>query len=478
MQTVPPAASTLHQTLQERLSEIWPAIALISKTAEQKGWTAYLVGGAVRDLLLGFIPSFRGKRQALVDIDIVVEGAEPGAGVALAQALQAKYPQVSVQIYGQFQTAALVWPYKTDITETGASAIAEAAPPSSSPLSPLSIDIATARTEFYPYPAANPEVKASSIEQDLYRRDFTINAMAICLTQGGDLPVGTLLDAFDGWTDLQLQQVRVLHSQSFIDDPTRIFRAVRFAVRLGFSIDTQTEQLVRTAVDSGIYAQMRTDSRKTPALQSRLKAELAYLLQTKTWEASLQEITRLGAWACLDSDLDITPLLWRQLRRMDRWLARFGASFDSQPRWLMLLELLLLQLPPSRAASVANYLNLEAASQRRLENLPLWEARLIEQLAQFQRPSHIYALLKRYDMCELLLMSDRHPFTLGPHIWQYIVRLSQVVSPIDGATLKRLGLQPGPQFREILTKIHYLTLDGELTTTQAAEQYVLTHYLS
>ena len=474
MQTVPPAASTLYQTLQERLSGIWPAIALISKTAEQQGWAAYLVGGAVRDLLLDFIPSFKGERQALVDIDIVVEGAEPGAGVALAQALQARYPQVLVQIYGQFQTAALVWPSKTDLTKTGASSSIEVAPSSS----PLSIDIATARTEFYPYPAANPEVKASSIEQDLYRRDFTINAMAICLTQGGDLPVGTLLDEFDGWTDLQQQQVRVLHRQSFIDDPTRIFRAVRFAVRLGFSINTQTEQLIRTAVDSGIYAQMRTDLRKTPALQSRLKAELAYLLQTKIWEASLKEVTRLGAWVCLDSDLDMTPLLWQQLRRMDRWLARFGASFDSQPRWLMLLELLLLQLPPGRAASVANYLNLGAASQRRLENLPLWEANLLEQLALSQRPSHIYSLLKQYDMCELLLMSDRHPYTLGSPIWQYIVRLSQVASPISGATLKRLGLQPGPQFREILARVHHLTLDGELTTAQAAEQYVLTHYLA
>ena len=99
------------------------------------------------------------------------------------------------------------------------------------------VDIATARTEFYPYPAANPEVEASSIQQDLYRRDFTINAMAIRLTEPG---AGQLLDFFGGLVDLQQQTIRVLHPNSFIEDPTRIYRAVRFAVRLEFTLDPQT----------------------------------------------------------------------------------------------------------------------------------------------------------------------------------------------------------------------------------------------
>ena len=475
---------------------------MIAEVAEPKGWTVYLVGGVVRDLLLGFVPNFKGGKQALTDIDIVVEGAESGAGMALAEALQSKYPQISAQVHGQFQTAALTWP-STINANSSVSLDADSLPL-------ISIDIATARTEFYPYPAANPEVAASSIAQDLYRRDFTINAMAIRLTKVGDVPVGTLLDPFDGWTDLQNQQVRVLHRDSFIDDPTRIFRAVRFAVRLGFSLETQTEQLVRTSIDSGIYEKMRADSRKTPALQSRLKAELVYLLQTKNWEAALQKIDRLGAWACLDSTISITPLLWRQLRRMDRWLTRFGVQpvarqrslkdTDSvrtsgvaneistlktgallklrQPRWLILLELLLLQLPSEQAVRVADNLSLDASSRRRLEKLRLWEACLLEEFAVAQRPSQLYWLLKKYELCELLLMSDRHPYTLGPQIWQYILRLSQVASPIDGATLKRLGLQPGPKFREILTEVHRLVLDGELATSQDAEKYVLTHYLS
>ena len=476
----PPTAEKLHQTLKRRLSEVWPALMLMATVAEEKEWSLYLVGGAVRDLLLEFVPNFEGGPQALTDIDLVVEGASTGAGVALAEALQVKYPQVSMQIYGQFQTAALVWPATEDLAAA------------------VQFDIATARTEFYAYPAANPEVEAGAIQQDLYRRDFAINAIAIRLTPGLDgSPVGSLLDFFGGWSDLQRHLVRVLHSNSFIEDPTRIFRAVRFATRLGFLIEEQTERYIRTVISSGVYARMRTSADKTPALQSRLKAELKYLLQANLWESSLQEIDRLGALACLDDDLHLSPAIWRQLRRLDRWLMRFStgqterkrvkgyppdekrtgfAISVSQPRWLILLELLLLELPSKAAVRVATNLDLGTASLRRLENIPGWEASLLKDLPQTERPSQIYFLLTGYETSELLLMGDRHPCTIGPKIWQYIMHLSTVVPLLDGATLKRLGLQPGPQFRTILTRVHQLTLDGELTTLQAAENYVLTHY--
>ena len=480
-----PSAEQLRCALESKLSKIWPALRLIAQLAEQEEWSLYIVGGAVRDLLLGFIPSFVGGPQALTDIDLVVEGAAAGAGVALARALQRKYPQVSLQTHGQFQTAALVWPLPEQVATAR---------------SPLEIDVATARTESYPYPAANPNVKASSIDRDLFRRDFSINAMAICLTRSADgATVGTLIDLFNGWKDLQHHCIRVLHDESFTDDPTRIFRAVRFAVRLGFSIETHTEQLFRRAATSGVYASALASKDKTPALQSRLKTELKYLLQAKGWESALAEVDRLDAWRCLDADLALTPLLYQQLRRMHRWLLKMSdrpsqskiraghqpnakridtALKLTQPRWLILLELMLLQLSTQDACQVARNLNLGAASLRRLEKIPQWEAQLQSQLASAKRPSQTYALLKDYDLCELLLMSDRHPYTLGPQIWQYVVRLSKVASPIDGATLKRLGLRPGPQFREILTDVRDRALDGELTTPQAAKSYVLKHYSS
>ncbi len=446
---LPPAAETLYQQLQSRLSEIWPALMLIAEAADQRGWALYLVGGAVRDLLL----SLSGEPYPLTDIDLVVDGAEAGAGVTLAEAMRSRYPQIAVQVHGQFQTASLIWPSPE---------------PSMGPS--VEIDIATARTEFYPYPAANPEVEASTIRQDLYRRDFTINAMALRLN--GSQP-GQLLDFFGGWLDLQQRHVRVLHANSFVEDPTRIFRAVRFAVRLGFTLDHQTEQFIDYAIDSGVYARLQAAGDRAPALQTRLKAELKYMLSASQWEAALTKIDSLGALVCLHSSLAMTPILWRQLRRMDRWLDKFEVT---APRWLMLLELIIAQLaPPLRDRTAAN-LDLGGPSLHRLKNLHQWETDLAQQLPQAHRPSQLYQLLQPYEQPELMMMSDRHPIPLGPQIWQYIVRLSAVPPLINGGTLKRLGYRPGPQFRDILTAAHAAMLDGELTTARAAERYVLDHY--
>lgn len=465
----PPSAQTLFQQLESRLSEIWPALMLIADIADQSGWAIYLVGGAVRDLLLSLVPGPARQSHPLTDIDLVVDGAGEGAGVALAEAIQQRYSQVEMQVHGQFQTAALIWHSKDASAGAG---------------DPLLLDIATARTEFYPYPAANPEVEASTIRQDLYRRDFAINAMAVRLNSGRDNGVlqGQLLDFFGGWLDLQQRQVRVLHSNSFIEDPTRIFRAVRFAVRLGFAIEPQTETFIRYAISSGVYEQTQANEAKTPALQTRLKAELKYLLCAGQWEASLAQISRLGALACLHKSLEMTPALWRQLRRMMRWLNKFSVNSDSPylgevaPQWLMLLALIIAQLDPGLRATTAANLHLDAQSQRRLKHLHLWEADLLKQLPKSKKPSEIYSLLKKYEQSELLLMSDRYPYTLGPQIWQYIIQLCHQPPLLNGDVLKQLGYKPGPQFRDILTAVHHLTLDGVLTTTQAAQSYVLAHF--
>lgn len=466
-----PEAKTLYQQLEIRIPDVWSALMLIAGIADQEGWSLYLVGGAVRDLLLSLLPTPHRQRHPLTDIDLVVDGAGEGAGVALAEAIKARYPHMDIQIHGQFQTAALVW-------QTAAKATSDKAVSNES--EPLLLDIATARTEFYPYPAANPEVEASTIHQDLYRRDFTINAMAIRLNGQAETGVqpGQLLDFFGGWLDLQQQHVRVIHPNSFIEDPTRIFRAVRFAVRLGFSLDEQTEQFVRYAIGSGIYSKTQASREKTPALQTRLKAELKYMLSTAQWEASLSEISRLGALACLHSSLQMTPALWRQLRRMSRWLNKFDVKDlgDVPPRWLMLLELLIAQLIPPLRDRLATDLNLSAQSQHRLKHLHLWEADLTAQIPAANKPSQIYNLLKKYERSDLLLVGDRHPYTLGPQIWQYIVQLSHQAPLINGGTLKKLGYRPGPQFKQILTAVHHRTLDLELTTAQAAEDYVLAHY--
>jgi tRNA nucleotidyltransferase (CCA-adding enzyme) len=435
--------------LSPSLQEI---LAIAATEAESRGWHLYLVGGAVRDLLLA--PS--DEAVMLSDIDMVVDGfhqsADVGAGVELARSLQSHYPQARLEIHGKFQTAALLWHKDPELDS-------------------LWIDIATARTEFYPYPAANPEVEASSIRQDLYRRDFTINALALRLTKPRE---NELLDFFGGVLDLQAKSVRVLHPNSFIEDPTRIFRAVRFAVRLGFSLESQTEGFIRHAIASGIYEQIRGDRAIAPALQTRLKSELKYILQAPYWKPALLKLADLDALRCIHSSLELDFGLWWQLRLVDRWLRRFDPD-QTLIHWQMLLEVLITRLDDR--AQVAQALQLPEDTIQRFKKLGEVQSRLWEALPTASLPSQIVNLLKPYDLPMLILVGVRVPRTSRKLIWRYLTCWSQIKAPLNGNDLKQLGYRQGKQFKEILEHLLAATLDGIVSDRTQAEQFLARHYL-
>lgn len=187
----------------------------IASLADREGYKVFLVGGLVRDMLLETSSS---------DLDIVVEGD----GIAFARLVAEEY-HGRLAAYERFGTAnVLIDGY-------------------------LKLDIATARTEFYEYPAAMPQVESSTLRQDLYRRDFTINAMAISLNY---CTIGTLVDFYNGREDLEKRQLRVLHNLSFIEDPTRIMRALRFIVRYGFTLEEETDSFARKAVQDGVFERL------------------------------------------------------------------------------------------------------------------------------------------------------------------------------------------------------------------------------
>lgn len=424
--------------------------------AEERGWHLYLVGGAVRDLLLAD-PS---EAVMLTDIDLVVDGfhrsADVGAGVELARSLQSIYSQARLDVHGKFQTAALLWHKDPELDS-------------------LWIDIATARTEFYPYPAANPEVEASSIRQDLYRRDFTINALALRLTKPRS---GELLDFFGGVLDLQARQIRVLHANSFIEDPTRIYRAVRFAVRLKFEIESQTEGFIRHAIASGIYEQIRANPTGrviAPALQTRLKAELKYILQAPYWKAAIRKLADLGALSCIHPTLELDAGLWRQLRLVERWLRRFDRD-SLITHWQMLLEVLIARLEPQERGFVAENLQLPADAIERLTHLATVQDTLTEQLPRCTHPSQMVQLLKPYDLAMLTLVAVRVPHPVRQLIWRYLTVWAQVKAPLDGNDLKKLGYKPSKHFKQILDGLLGATLDGTIRDRTEAEHYLAEHY--
>ncbi|MDO4542296.1 MAG: CBS domain-containing protein [Bacillota bacterium] len=213
----PAAISVDHHDMLKKLRNSLPEATYqilreISFLADREGYRAYLVGGLVRDMLLETSSS---------DLDIVVEGD----GIEFAK-LVAKTYDGHLSAYERFGTA--------NVVIDGY----------------LKLDIATARTEFYEYPAAMPQVEISTLKQDLYRRDFTINAMAISLNYS---TIGTFIDYYNGRADLESRQIRVLHNLSFVEDPTRIMRALRFAVRYEFTLEEETKEFALKAVEDGVF---------------------------------------------------------------------------------------------------------------------------------------------------------------------------------------------------------------------------------
>ncbi|MEH2389755.1 MAG: CBS domain-containing protein [Nostoc sp.] len=448
--------------LQNKLApRLWQLLTTASQEAEKRGWHLYLVGGAVRDLLLAQASG----TLMIKDIDLVVDGfhksADVGAGVELAKALQQLYPAARLEIHGAFQTAALLWHKDPELDS-------------------LWVDIATARTEFYPYPAANPEVEASSIRQDLYRRDFTINALALRLTTPragvGAQAAAPLLDFFGGLIDLQAKQIRVLHANSFIEDPTRIYRGVRFAVRFGFQIEPQTEEFIRYAINSGVYDRTAQENSRTPALQTRLKTELKHILEAPYWKSALQLLDNLGALQCIHPSLKLDAELLRQLRLLERCLRRF----DPQPtliHWEMRLETLIAHLAPEYRPKVAKNLQLPEDSIARLKNLAQVQTEVMTLLPTLQRPSQVVQLLRQYDLPILILIAVQSPREIRHQIWEYLTVWANVQPLLNGNDLKKLGYKPGPQYRQILDDLLVATLDGVIKDRFEAEEFLAEHYL-
>ncbi len=227
---------------RSNLKNVMNIIETVGKIADKLKVRAYIVGGPVRDKLLG---------RKDYDLDFVVEGN----GIRFAQVLN-KALKGELTIYRAFGTATISFNKKR-------------------------IDIVTARKESYKYPAAYPAVTPGTIKDDLYRRDFTINAMAIVVNKKG---FGRLVDFYGGRKDLEKRVIRVLHDKSFMDDPTRIFRAVRFSVRFGFKIEPHTKKLMKEAVLDGLLGEVNA---------GRIRKEIELFLKEKNPGKCLKEFSKV-----------------------------------------------------------------------------------------------------------------------------------------------------------------------------------------
>lgn len=422
----------------------WQIILTTAQIADDIGLRTYAVGGIVRDAIV------REGQKAYSfpkDIDLVFEGAEQ-AGIKVAIALHKMFPESKLQIHERFQTAELLW---QDSDQE------------------FAIDMATARREIYAHAGANPQVMATTLEEDLGRRDFTVNALAVELDpQFGTK--GEVIDRFNGLTDLANKQVRAIRKNSFAEDPRRLFRAARFAMRLDLAIAPETYAEIIATTSSGLHDAIGG---------ARLRSELLYTLAEPKASHMFGLLQELGALRCIHPALRLSENsannFGRQWRRSQHWLNllnRLENRVESKtyPFTQLALELLLSHLPPQ----ISTQLDLGLTPEQKTRQVKLADllTNLSSLVDQSQKISAITLNLQKFDTQTLILAAAKCEPAQRCILGRYLTRWQMVKSPLTGTELQQLGYTTGKQMGQILQHLRSLTLDGEITNQHEAIAYL------
>ena len=410
----------------------------IGRLADEQRVSLYLVGGVVRDLLL--------KRENW-DLDLTVEGD----GIAFARLVADRYG-AGLAVFERFATARLAFP------------------------DGLKMDIATTRQESYAQPALLPMVQPASIEADLSRRDFTINAMAVQLNPR---QFGRLLDPCEGQLDLQARTIRVLHAGSFQDDPTRIFRAIRFEQRFGFRLERTTVRLLAQAASTNLIQRLSGP---------RLQNEILLLFAERDPVRAIARLERLNLLRFLHRRLcyrkNVKQVVVAVPKALAWWASRFQDSALDRP--IVYLMALSSESSPAVVAAIIRRLALAREQAKNMGFVGRRVDRALKRLTDKKtaRPSQVYRLLADFpdEALALLLakqMSAQHAARLNllkRHLVGYAKNKS-VKTALTGRDLQTMGLQPGPRYKTILGKLLDARIDG-LITTEADERALVKKQLS
>ncbi len=399
---------------RELPAELVELMRTTGQVAASQGQSLYLVGGVVRDLLLG---------RTNLDLDLVVEGDAINLAQQLAESTQGK-----MITHPRFNTAKLRW-------------------------NKWSVDLATARSETYDRPGALPKVKPGSLANDLFRRDFTINTMAIELIPSR---YGQLIDLYRGRDDLEQRLIRVLHERSFIDDSTRIWRGLRYEQRLNFQLEPDTLRLLK---------------RDIPMLDTisgdRLRHELELVLKEELPEKILRRA----------EELKVLPKLHPALKG-DGWLAeKFGQTRQLTSPNLTSVELymalLAYRLTDEENEKLISRLRLPKSIAQTLRDTNSLKTKLQSLADPELAPSTIYSILHGYSLTAITANSLASDFPVArQHIQTFLTKLRYVKPSLTGNDLQKLGIAPGPRMKEILQRLHQARLDGKVTDKKGEEEMV------
>src|SRR2546427_7985453 len=391
----------------------------IGRLADDIGMPAYLVGGLVRDLLLG---------HKNLDVDLTVEGD----GMTFARRLADKHG-AGLKILDR-SAKALV--FSRDAFKR---------------------EVATARRESYAHPTALPTVRPSSIKDDLYRRDFTINALAIRLNASH---FGELVDFYGGQRDLEAKTIRVLHACSFVDDPTRVFRAIRFEQRFGFRIEKHTLALLKEAAASDLVRRLSGP---------RLRNEVMRLLSEQAPARAIRRMAEFDLLRFLHAGLALTAHLAGLLSDLGESLAWWTKRFPRRPldRALVYFIGLMDELSPSDTDAVVKRLALPGEQANKISLAKKHLAPALRSLVRQRspKPSETYrALANLPNEGLVLLIAKARSKDIARLVSTYVATQQHVAPSLNGTDLKALGLKPGPIYKKILDRLLEARLNGEVKT--------------
>ncbi|MBI5408292.1 MAG: CBS domain-containing protein [Nitrospirae bacterium] len=403
--------------------EIFSLLKLAGETAAGLGFSAYLVGGSVRDAL---------RSESNLDIDIVIEGD----GIAFAQALGKKI-KAKATSHTRFGTAVVTTAF-------------------------LKFDVATARTEYYESPAALPTVETSSIKKDLYRRDFTINTMAIRLNPDR---FGHLLDFFGGQRDIKEKTIRILHNLSFIEDPTRAFRAIRFSERFGFKISKHTLNLIKTAVRINLFERLSG---------ARMYDELNLLFLETEPVRAVRRLAELELLKFIQPRLTVTKTIEETFRAIQETLAWFKLLFFEEEvnRSHLFLMALMEELTPQERSEALRRLHVPPkAAGEMLDGIKEAHASLTK--LQNASQKEIYYTFNRLDIQTILFaMAKAKDPEQKKSVSLYLTTLRKIKPELTGKDLGEMGYRPGPLFKEILTAILEARLERTIKSREEEIRFV------
>ena len=400
-------ASTIQGLYSQNLLEL---LARIGKIADEQGLKAYVVGGFVRDLLL---------KKPNFDIDIMVEGDALPYATKVGQELNAE-----CKLIERFHTAHI---YYQDTT----------------------IDFSSARKEYYRKPGELPEVTFSNIRDDLYRRDFTINAMAICISPKQSFE---LIDLFKGNQDLDTKRIRVLHSRSFIDDPTRLYRALRFANRFKFILDYNTEYLFDNAIENNIPNTLST---------KRIAAEIEKCFEEKNPLTLLSKYQNAGLLSYYHKSFSRYSMPTFSFSVIPALTTRLKSKFPKISETAIFWSLFLSNIPLNEAKPLLNNSGLPHSVVSQVINaISSWKD-IMTNLINVNKNIDIYKILKVTcpEAIALIYLINKSK-EIENKLNKYTNKLYSIKPSITGEDLINEGIKSGPKIRQIFDKIIELKLEG------------------